>query len=187
MIYIEHKGKDTKKLEAQYPNAIIIDVTSKADGEFVKLSPFYPHGNIPVPFSEPLTATCVEGIWQGLKVFKNADIDMTKFENNGMKNLKRTVKKFGTPLGHRKGVYGTELLDYVKARIEIYLPAYAWILNNKVKNIIDRLRQISLHQDIVLLDYTTNGNVNDTSSPLSHAALVKAFIENNYPTRDRSI
>ena len=38
-----------------------------------KLSPFYPHGGIPVPFSEGVTATCVEAVWQGLKVFESAE------------------------------------------------------------------------------------------------------------------
>ncbi|MGN0088780.1 MAG: DUF6939 family protein [Candidatus Limimorpha sp.] len=44
------------------------DVTSQARDGLVRLSPFYPHGGIPVPFSEGYTAACVEGIWQGLKV-----------------------------------------------------------------------------------------------------------------------
>ena len=32
------------------------------------LSPFYPHGGIPIPFSGSVTSQSVEGIWQGLKV-----------------------------------------------------------------------------------------------------------------------
>ena len=43
----------------EYPGAILADVTSKATDGLVKLSPFYPHGDIPVPFSEGRTATCV--------------------------------------------------------------------------------------------------------------------------------
>ena len=55
MIYIENKKKKEKTLLAKYPNAKIIDVTSKAQTALVKLSPFYPHGEIPVPFSLPET------------------------------------------------------------------------------------------------------------------------------------
>lgn len=44
---------------------ILADVTSGAKDGLVKLNPFYPHGDIPVPFSEDYTANCVEATWQG--------------------------------------------------------------------------------------------------------------------------
>ena len=50
MIYIENKKKKEKTLLAKYPNAKIVDVTSKATNDLKKLSPFYPHGDIPIPF-----------------------------------------------------------------------------------------------------------------------------------------
>lgn len=34
---------------------------------------------------------------------------------------------------------------------------------------------------IVLLDYETNGDIDDLSKPLSHASLVKAYCENAWP------
>lgn len=184
MIYIENKKKSEAKLQEKYPNAKIVDVTSKATTGLVKLSPFYPHGEIPIPFSEGKTAMCVEGIWQGLKVFENEDIDPKMFKNDSMKNIKRTVRKFGKPLGHRKGVKGTELLEYIQARIQIYLPSYLWVLENKVEYIIERLRNASKEQDIVLLDYETNDDVLNPRKPLSHAFLVKAYVEGNYPTAE---
>ncbi|MCI5056125.1 MAG: hypothetical protein MRY83_08455 [Flavobacteriales bacterium] len=184
MIYIENRKTSEKKLKEKYPNAHIVDVTSKAETGLVKLSPFYPHGGIPIPFSENKTAMCVEGIWQGLKVFEKKDIDIKMFENDTMKNIKRTVRKFGKPKGHRKGIKGKELLDYIEARIEIYLPAYLWVLENKVQYIINRLKEVSKEKDIVLLDYATNDNVLDPRKPLSHAFLVKAFVEGNYPTKE---
>lgn len=184
MIYIENKKKSEQKLRVKYPNAKIVDVTSKASTELVKLSPFYPHGDIPIPFSEGQTAMSVEGIWQGLKVFENYDIDTKMFNNDSMKNIKRTVRKYGRPLGHRKGIKGTELLDYIQARIQIYLPTYLWVLENKVQYIIDRLREASKELDIVLLDYETNVDVLDAKKPLSHAFLVKAYAEGCYPTAE---
>lgn len=184
MIYIENKRKSESKLLVKYPNAILADVTSKAKNSLVKLSPFYPHGDIPVPFSTGKTAMSVEGIWQGLKVFEKEDIDVKMFSNDTMKNIKRTVRKFGKPLGHRKGINGDVLLDYIQARIEIYLPAYLWVLENKVSNIIERLKNASKEQDIVLLDYETNEDVLNGKKPLSHAFLVKAYIENAYPTAE---
>lgn len=181
MIYIENKKKKESTLLKKYPNAQIIDVTSKATDDLKKLSPFYPHGGIPIPFTNGKTAMSVEGIWQGLKVFESADIDEKMFLNNTMKDIKRTVRKFGKPLGHRKGINSTELLNYLDARIQIFLPSYLWVLENKVLSIVERLRKASETKDFVLLDYTTNCEVLDPKKPLSHAFLVKAFVEGKYP------
>lgn len=181
MIYIENKKKKEKTLLAKYPNAKIVDVTSKATTGLVKLSPFYPHGDIPIPFSENRIAKSVEGIWQALKVFESADIDEAMFSNDTMKDIKRTVRKYGKPLGHRKGVNGKELLNYIDARIQIYLPSYLWVLENKVSEIIERLKEASQKEDIVLLDYITNCDVLNQKKPLSHAFLVKAYVEGDYP------
>ena len=89
-------------------------------------------------------------------MFESADVDVNMFANDTMKNIKRTVRRFGKPLGHRKGVNGTELLGYIEARKQIYLPAYQWVLENKVASIIERLKEASKTKTIVLLDYTTN-------------------------------
>ena len=168
----------------KYPDAHIVDVTSKATDGLVKLSPFFPHGGIPIPFSEGRTAMSVEGVWQGLKVFEKEDVNLNSFLNDKMKNIKRTVRKFGKPLGHRKGIKGLELLNYIEARIKIYLPSYLWVLENKVQYIIDRMKEVNQEKDIVLLDYTTNGDVLDGRKPLSHAYFVKAYLEENYPTEE---
>lgn len=181
MIIIESKRKKPETILKQYPDAILADVTSGAKDGLVKLSPFYPHGGIPVPFSEGYTATCVEAIWQGLKVFEGCDVDVEMFQNDTMKNIKRTVRRFGKPLGHRKGVHGTELLGYIEARKLIYIPTYKWVLENKVANIIDRLREASKTKTIVLLDYDTNADVENAKKPLSHASLIKAYVEGVYP------
>lgn len=104
MIIVESKRKKPATILRQYPDAVLADVTSGAKDDLVKLSPFYPHGGIPVPFGDGYTATCVESIWQGLKVFEAADVDTSLFLNDTMKGLKRTVRRYGKPLGHRKGV-----------------------------------------------------------------------------------
>lgn len=181
MIYIENKKRKLENVQKQYPDALIVDVTSKATDTLQKLSPFYPHYDIPIPFTEGMTAACVEGVWQGLKVFKGHDVDFRAFSNDSMKNLKRTVRKYGKPLGHRKGVYGTELLNYFDARVLIYIPTYKWVLEHKVQFIVTHLKEISRNGDIVLLDYNTNTDFWDTSKPLSHSGLVKLYIEGLYP------
>lgn len=184
MLYIENKKRKLENIKKQYPNADILDITSTAEKRYAQLlSPFYPHGGIPVPFTPGMTAACVEGIWQGLKVFEHEDISIETMQNRTMKNLKRTVRTLGMPKGHRKGVYGTELLDYFSARMLIYLPSYKWVLDNvpEVHDVVEKIKERSLSHDIVLLDYNTNIDFLDTSSPLSHAGLLKAYIEGTYP------
>ena len=184
MIIIESKRKKIENILKKYPDAVVADVTSQAKDGLVRLSPFYPHGDIPVPFSEGYTAACVEGVWQGLKVFEDEDIDISMFSNNTMKNIKRTVRKHVRVLGHRKGVLGTEILGYMEAKHQIYIPTYRWMLEHKAMDIIERLRKASETKTIVLLDYNTCCDVDDETKPLSHAYLVKAYAEGLYPFDD---
>lgn len=184
MIIIESKRKKRENILKKYPNAIICDITSQATDGLVKLSPFFPHGGIPVPFSPDYTATCVEAVWQGLKVFENEDVDKSMFLNGTMKGIKRTVRKHGKVLGHRKGVDGAEILGYVEAKRLVYIPTYRWMLEHKVTDIIERLRKANLMKTIVLLDYNTCCDVDSYTKPLSHAYLVKAYAEGLYPFDD---
>ena len=184
MIIIESKRKKIENILKKYPDAVVADVTSQAKDGLVRLSPFYPHGDIPVPFSEGYTAAGVEGVWQGLKVFEDEDIDISMFSNDTMKNIKRTVRKHGRVLGHRKGVHGTEILGYMEAKHQIYIPTYRWMLEHKTMGIIERLRKASETKTIVLLDYNTCCDVDDETKPLSHAYLVKAYAEGLYPFDD---
>lgn len=125
MIYIENRKRKIERIKEEHPDADILDITSNSKTRYAKiLSPFYPHGNIPIPFTNELKAICVEAVWQGLKVFDSVDVDFSTFKNDTMRNLKRTVRKFGKPKGHRKGAYGKELLNYFEARMLIYLPTY---------------------------------------------------------------
>ena len=65
MIIIKNKRCSHENILRDYPNAEIIDVTSK--GEYKTLAPFYPHGGIPVPFSGTVAAD--SWFLQGVKYF----------------------------------------------------------------------------------------------------------------------
>ena len=148
----------------------VFNITSNGPPEFRVLSPFYPIGNIPVvdqgqAVLEPgTTSASVEGLWQGLKVFEKEPIDRSKFENTSLQNLKRKVTdQRGRVQGHQGA--GGVLLDYVAARKRLYLPAYELQLRSAVAApALQRLRTVP---KLVLLDYTTNANVEDT---YAHAA-----------------
>ena len=182
MIFIVNRKTKPENIQKKYQNALILDITSKSPYTGLRmLSPFFPHGNIPVPGMPGVTASCVEAIWQGLKVFESCGVDYSLFNNDTMENLKRTVRKYGRPLGH---LYGDKLLNYSDARMLIYLPTYKYVLDNipSVQETLTKIKNKSECQNIVLLDYNTNKDVFDFSRPLSHAALVKLYIEDKYPS-----
>lgn len=172
-VVIESRRRSREAIERQYPGAVIVDVTSRGDEPWNRFSPFYPHGGIPVPFSPGVFAASVEGIWQGLKVFENAGIDLRKLENTTGKDLKRTTRRFGPVLGHRKGVASPELLPYVEARKLLYVPAYEWVLEHRLAELLAELARLAAERTLVLLDYETNCDLDDPSRPLSHASLVR--------------
>jgi hypothetical protein len=168
-------------LGKRYPGALLIDVTSKGTQPWVKFSPFYPHGGIPIPLSPGFEASSVEGIWQGLKVFNSVDIDSEKFHVTSMRGLKRTVGVFGPVAGHRAGVTGTSLLSYAEARRQIYLPAYKWTLDYKLQAELEQLRTLGEADQVVLLDYETNDDLDNLAKPLSHAALIVRYLTDRWP------
>ena len=57
----------------------------------------------------------------------------------------------------------------------------------RVHDIVERIKKQSEIQDIVLLDYNTNTDIRDISKPLSHAGLVKLYIEGKYPSIEDDI
>jgi hypothetical protein len=178
---VANRRASLKSLERRFGSAPRIDVTSQGPEPWVRFSPFYPHGNIPVPLSPGYTAASVEGIWQGLKVFAHADIDRTRLANTSMRGLKRSARRLGTVLGHRAGVEGTELLDYASARHLIYLPAYCFVLDHYLQPELAQLRQLAAEETVVLLDYETNTDLDDLTHPLSHAGLIVRYLDGAWP------
>jgi hypothetical protein len=167
-VYVASRRRTT--LSREFPDALILDVTSRGAEPWIRLSPFCPHGGIPVPDHPDRTSQSVEGIWQALKVFATEQEDFTKLDITTMKGIKRT----GPPLGHR---LNSRLLGYEDARRLIYLPAYRWMLDHRAPALVAQLRELSNHQKVILLDYTTNGDITDLSAPLSHAALIAQRIQ----------
>jgi hypothetical protein len=180
-IAVESRRKKLASVEKLWPGAAIIDLTSKGPEPWVRFSPFYPHGGIPIPNSPNQTAQSVEGLWQGLKVFEREDIDPSKWAITDMAGIKRGGNSRGAVRGHRFGVGSDLLLGYREARLRIYLPAYQWVLDNRLTTQIEELRRVATHKPLVLLDFETNTDPEDLSRPLSHAALVKFCLEGSWP------
>ena len=180
-IAVESRRKKRATVEKAWPGALVLDVTSKGEEPWVRFSPFYPHGGLPVPNSPGTFAQSVEGLWQGLKVFEREDVDPSRWQIKDMRGIKRAGRARGQVRGHRFGVGSGVLLGYRDARYHIYLPAYRWVLENRLAAEVRRLRGEAARGPVVLLDYETNGDVEDLSRPLSHAALVKHYLEGKWP------
>lgn len=134
-----------------------------------------------MPFTPGRTSASVEGIWQALKVFGHEGVDPSKLAITTMKGLKRTERRLGKCLGHREGLHGARLLPYLEARRAIYLPSYRWALDQRLQRELDDLRRLGAERTVVFLDYETNAATGDPRSPLSHASLVKRYLEDAWP------
>jgi hypothetical protein len=182
MIYLDSRRKKLQTLTHSYPGAVILDVTSRGPEPWIKFSPFYPHGGIPVPFWPGTYSKSVEGVWQALKVFEREGVDLARLDISTMRGLKRSGRSRGKVRGHQKGTTGGPLLDYLAARQLIYLPCYKWVLDNVLPRELALLEEQLRKGPVVLLDYETNANLHDLSRPLSHAALIRSYVEQHWPT-----
>lgn len=177
IIKIVNKRHYRIKEDLRAQGYVIIDVTSSSKEQlYKKFSPFYPHGNIPVPGldgrHDDEMSVSVEGIWQGLKVFEKQGVDYGKFEVKSLRGIKRGQSQVrGCVLGHK---YEDTLLGYVEARKKIYLPAYNYVLTNYLQEELNKLREmLESGKNIAFVDFDTNEDIEDVSKPLSHASLIK--------------
>ena len=74
-----------------------------------------------------------------------------------------------------------ELLPNVEARKLIYLPAYRFVLEHRLQEELRALKALATEKVVVLLDYETNEDINNTKKPLSNAGLVKACLDDKFP------
>ncbi len=98
-----------------------------------------------------------------------------------MKNLETLDTEVWTSVRHRQGIAGARLLSYAEARRTIYLPSYHWVLTNRLQALLAEIQDQALEQGVVLLDYETNCDLDNLATPLSHAGLIKRYLEGNWP------
>jgi hypothetical protein len=164
-------------------DAHVIDVTSKATDEYQQLSPFFPHGGIEVPGMPGMFSQSWEGVWQGLKVFVEEGVDTSKFKKKTMKGLKRNAStKRGAIIGHH---VGDKILTYIDAR-HMYVKGYIGVIRKHCMPLLEKLVGLldNAHmKPVVLRDYGTNGDIYNTTRPLSHAALIIEEVERMHSAR----
>ena len=150
------------------PGVLWLDVSSSGEHPLNELSPFYPHGNIPIPGMKSKRSDSVEGIWQGLKVIRGK-VAPRFFQGSGQKRV-------GKPRGHQYGE-SSRLLGLEEARRKIYLPAYEWMLGNCIAaEVIDGfIEQAFRGVPQFFYDREDNGSIGK-DAPLAHAKILVDYI-----------
>lgn len=147
--------------------ALVYDVSSYADQPLCTLSPFWPHGGIPIPGADGETSDSVEGIWQGLKVIDGKTAP--RFFAGGGR------KRGGKPRGHQ---FGGKLLKIVEAREKIYRVAYEWMLENRAdRELLEGFIQQALAGVPQFFhDVSNNGAISDPDEGWAHAAVLVQYL-----------
>lgn len=63
------------------------------------------------------------------------------------------------------------------ARKQIYVPSYFWMLKHYCLSQLNEIKDVEKNRTVVLLDYDTNDDIENWRKPLSHASLIKRYIE----------
>lgn len=153
---------DTISNKFNYSNSVVIDLTTRdVTYIYAKLSPYYPHGNIPIPNTPKEVFRSVNEVWQKLCI----------------KDSKSEPRK----LKIKKGLHINEYWSYAEARKKILIPLYSWMLENNAWDIINDLRELSKNSTVTIIDKSVNCNIDNINEPLSFAFLLKAYIEGTHP------
>ncbi|HUR52868.1 MAG TPA: hypothetical protein VMZ71_01970 [Gemmataceae bacterium] len=155
--------------------SVVFDVSSYADAPYCALRPMWVHGGIPVPGMPGTTSDTVEGVWQGLKVIRGKTAPRY-FRGPGQ-------KRGGKPSGHQ---FGKRLLGIVEARRRIYVPAYEWMLENRIPHQLIESFIESAKSGVTQYfhDVGDNGDINDADAPLAHAAVLVQYINRACAARE---
>lgn len=154
------------------------DVSSKSK-QFSSFSPFNNLDNIPHPCSKDILCKSVECIWQGSKVFSLENPAPDYFVLFGKKSFMKNKGK--KPLGTWAG--GHDIITNVgDARRTVYIPAYRWVLDNRLRLQVKRILKIARsHQRkrMYLYDFNDNFDV-DNPAPLAHCSVLAQYLNEKY-------
>lgn len=161
MIILESNIENIQKIKKENPRAIIADVTINSNSEYRKLHPSFDWGNVPFPYEYGLvTTSSVEAVWNTLKIKEN---------NNSR---------------FRRDSYSNSIYDYLEARKNLLIPTYRWMLEHNAATVIKEMRRANSDKTIVLYDVEDNYSIENLDKPLSHAFLIKAYVEGLAPFED---
>ena len=158
---------------------ICIDMSNRSDNKTAYLSPYFPWGNIPVPFSTGLVAESVMAIWEGLKVLEGSNIDKNVFSYKTMDCIKHSHVGLGNHKGYRKGLNYDYIYDEDEAFKRIFIPSYRFILEYKAYRMVNWLRS-NIRRSIILVDDL----LETIPKQLTPANLLKLYVLGELPFKD---
>ncbi|MDE6753562.1 MAG: hypothetical protein K2J82_03005 [Muribaculaceae bacterium] len=161
------------------PNAMIIDMSYSSTSMTSCLSPYFPWGNIPVPFSTGIVAQSAMAIWEGLKVFEFGGVDISVFSYRLKEDLNRASLGLGNLIGYSRGMNYDYIYNEDEAYNQIFIPTYQWILEHRAFKIIQLLRHY-LRENIILIDNPKEIIPNQ----LTPSTLLKAYVLGETPYND---
>lgn len=159
-------------------NGFTFDVSSYSK-DYSALSPFNKLGNIPHPCKPDLLCISVEAIWQGSKVFDTDNVKPDYFILFGKKNPNKNKGK--KPIGTWIGTNKVES-DVGEARRKVFIPAYKWTLDHRLKNYVTKLLRFAKEHPrsvIYLYDVDWNADVDNPQS-YSHSAYLCDYLNEKY-------
>jgi len=166
--FVLYGTEDSKRgLTGSYMN-----VSSRAAEPLNQFSPMFVWDKvIPVPGMPGFTSRTVEGVWQGLKVIEGK-IEPSLFD------AKRVRKRSSTTYSNTMFRLGSNEIDLVSAREQIYKPTYRWVYDHLIpestKAIIMRAAQHGTQ--LVLYDADDNPDPQDSRDSYSHASFLVEII-----------
>lgn len=187
-----------------YPHAVEVDTTSR--GPFKDLSPFYLG---PIIYNCPHfgLVNCVrfENLWQYCKVYTEHTMligdgrytpepqihpQYYSWRNNGFHNQKAVRYPMGKGKKPLFSLWGTQRLDYVQARHQIYIPNYAELVRH-TKSYAKLYNWLMEGHDLVLrdfdgYDYVSQGKslrevANDPKRSMGHAFVLAMMLKGELP------
>lgn len=155
------------------PGVDVIDMRVEAEQPFCRLSFDYQHGQIPVPGLKNMYAESVTGAFEGLrligKVGQPGKINCGYFVGAGRP---RELKSGEWCAGHS---YRGRSVNLSNARRYILVPAYLWVLANKVPGVTAKVMKQASLRTIGLYDGYVSADLN-AEAPLSAAAIMAAYL-----------
>lgn len=155
------------------PGVDVIDMRPDAEQPFCRLHFDYQHGQIPVPGMRGTYSESVTGLMEGLRLVGRpglpGKVNLGYFVGPGrIRNVPPTHRCSGFR-------YCGRAVGLEDARRIILIPAYLWLLSNRVQGIVRRIQKQAEKRVTGLYDGVTSS---DLSSPcrLSAAAILAAHL-----------
>jgi len=151
----------------------MIDMRVDAPVPWCRFHLAYQHGHIPIPQMPGHSSESVQGIVEGLALVARSGqpgkINPGYFMGPGRP---RRIQKGQWCVGYR---VGTRAVSIGEARQNLLMPAYLWVLHNRLKAFVKRLDQMGRDKDLHLYDGASNIDIHDPK-PFSGAAVVVSLI-----------